>query len=61
MRHNLRTKRYSKKTEEAYIKWAKEYVLFNDKKHPKDLGKEDLERFLSHLAIGRNVAASTQN
>ncbi len=61
IRHNLRTKRYSKKTEEAYIKWAKEYILFNNKKHPKDLGKKDLERFLSHLAIGRNVAASTQN
>jgi len=61
VKFTLRTNRYSKKTEEAYVKWAKEYVLFSGKRHPKDLIKEDLEKFLTHLAVGRNVSASTQN
>lgn len=61
IKHTLRTNRYSKKTEEAYVKWAKEYIIFNEKIHPKDLNKEHLEKFLSHLAIVRKVSASTQN
>jgi hypothetical protein len=37
------------------------YIRFNDTRHPRDLGKPEIERFLSHLAINRNVAAATQN
>jgi integron integrase len=61
LRSDLRTKRYSKNTEEAYVKWTKEYILFNDKKHPKELTKSDFEKFLTHLAVEREVSASTQN
>lgn len=61
VRLTLRANRYSKKTEEAYLKWAKEYIFFNEKTHPEKLGKEHLEKFLTHLAIVRNVSASTQN
>ena len=61
VRATLRANRYAHKTEEAYLKWAKEYIIFHDKVHPKDLGKEHLEKFLTHLAIVRNVSASTQN
>ena len=61
VRSTLRANRYSKKTEEAYTKWIKEYILFNNKEHPKNLKKEALERFLTHLAIDRKVSASTQN
>ncbi|MBU1101540.1 MAG: integron integrase [Bacteroidetes bacterium] len=57
----MRTLRYSKKTEEAYTKWIKEYVIFNDKRHPNSLSKEEVSNFLSHLAIHKQVSASTQN
>lgn len=58
---DLRTKHYSKKTEEAYLKWIKEFIYFNNKKHPLELTKENIEKYLSELAVKRNVSASTQN
>jgi integron integrase len=61
VRFTLRANRYSKKTEEAYLKWIKEFILYNGIKHPKELGKDHIEKYLSHLTIDRNVAASTQN
>lgn len=61
VRELIRVRHYSIRTEEAYLRWIKEYILFNDKRHPKDLGEEDVTRFLFHLATNRNVAASTQN
>jgi integron integrase len=36
-------------------------ILFYDKQHPKDMGVEEVQAFLSHLAVVGNVAASTQN
>ena len=57
----LRSNRYSKKTEEAYLKWIKEFIVFSGTKHPTELGKESIEKYLSYLAIKRNVSASTQN
>ncbi len=58
---DLRTKHYSKKTEEAYLKWIKEFIYFNNKKHPLELKKENIEKYLSVLAVKKNVSASTQN
>ena len=57
----LRSMHYSKRTEESYISWIKRYILFNDKTHPNNLGKEHIRNFLNHLVVERNVAASTQN
>ena len=57
----LRSMHYSKRTEESYIGWIKRYILFNNKTHPKDLRKEHIRNFLNHLAVDRNVSASTQN
>ena len=57
----LRRERYSKKTEEAYTKWIKEFVNYNDRRHPKDLTKKNVEDFLTSLALERKVSASTQN
>ena len=57
----IHIKQYSTKTEQAYINWIKQYILFHDKKHPAELGAQDLENFLTYLATERNVAASTQN
>jgi len=61
MRIHLRTRHYSIRTEEAYIDWARRFVLFHGKRHPGDMGVAEVEAFLSHLAVERNVSASTQN
>jgi integron integrase len=60
-RDTLRRKHYSLRTEESYLRWIREYILFHGKRHPKEMGAPELEAFLTHLAIHRNVSASTQN
>ena len=61
VRDKLRVKHYSIRTEQAYLGWIKRYIYFHDKTHPKDLGAQDIEAFLTHLAVAGKVAASTQN
>jgi integron integrase len=54
-------KHYSLRTEQAYVDWAKRYILFHKKQHPKDMGAAQIKAFLEHLAIDLHVSASTQN
>ena len=61
IREIVRLKNYSIRTEEAYVSWARRYILFHNKLHPIDMGGPEIEAFLSHLAVDRNVSASTQN
>ena len=61
MRDLIRRKHYSIRTEQAYLEWAKRYIIFHGKRLPKDMGEREIIAFLSHLAVKRNVAASTQN
>lgn len=61
MRLVLRLKHLSVRTEHAYINWAKRFIVFHGKRHPKDMGAEEIRAFLTHLALHRHVAASTQN
>ncbi|MBL7161872.1 MAG: integron integrase [Anaerolineales bacterium] len=61
MRDAIRRKHYSIRTEEAYCDWAKRYILFHNKRHPKDMDIPEIEAFLTHLASELNVASSTQN
>jgi len=61
VRNKMRRKNYSPKTIEAYTKWIKEYIVFNGKKHPLEMDKRNVEDFLTHLAVKRLVATSTQN
>ncbi len=61
VRARLRLKHYSLRTEAAYIGWIRRYILFHHKRHPKDMGKQEVEAFLSHLASVLRVSASTQN
>ncbi|MDT7603642.1 MAG: hypothetical protein QOF61_1639 [Acidobacteriota bacterium] len=56
-----RQRHYSYRTEQSYIYWIKQYILFNRKQHPAQLGAAEVSAFLSHLAQARRVAASTQN
>lgn len=61
LRTRIRLKHYSLRTENTYTEWAKRYILFHNKRHPAEMGKEEVEAFLSHLAVKHNVSASTQN
>ncbi len=61
VRHRCRVKHYSIRTESCYVDWIRRFILFHDKRHPADMGAPEVEAFLSHLAVNRNVAASTQN
>ncbi len=61
VRSAIRIRHYSIRTEEAYVQWIKRFILFHNKRHPKDMGAPEINAFLSHLAVNNNVAASTQN
>ena len=61
MRDHLRTRHYSIRTEAAYVDWARRFILFHGKRHPQDMGGAEVEAFLTHLAVDRQVSASTQN
>jgi len=61
IRITLRANHYSKKTEESYVSWIKQFIIFNNKTHPEKLGKEHIQKFLNYLAIERHVSSSTQN
>ena len=61
VRDKIRAKHYSYRTEHSYIGWIRRFILFNDKRHPIDMGAAEVERFLTHLAIERHVSAPTQN
>ena len=59
MRQVMRVKHYSYQTEKSYLNWARRYILFHEKRHPSELGTAEVRAFLSHLAIDRQVSAST--
>ncbi len=61
VRDIIRLKHYSYKTEKSYVNWIKRYILFHNKRHPKEMAGKEIEEFLTHLAVQENVAASTQN
>ena len=61
MRESLRTRHYSLRTEDAYVEWIRRFILFHNKRHPREMGSAEIEAFLTHLAVEGNVAASTQN
>jgi len=61
VRNKIRLKHYSLRTEQTYVDWIKRFILFHGKRHPSELGAEEVEAFLTHLAVAGQVAASTQN
>jgi integron integrase len=61
VREKIRLKHYSIRTEQAYVEWIKRFILFHGKRHPSTLGAAEVEAFLTDLAVGRQVAAPTQN
>ncbi len=61
VRIRLRTRHYSLSTERSYVDWIKRFILFHNKRHPREMGGAEVGAFLSQLAIERKVSASTQN
>ncbi len=61
VRDVLRVKHYSYRTEETYLDWIRRFILFHHKRHPAEMGAQEIQAFLVHLATQRNVSASTQN
>ncbi|PTQ84863.1 phage integrase family protein [Nitrosomonas ureae] len=61
VREKIRFKHYSISTEKTYISWIRHYIVFNDKRHPADMGAVEVERFLTYLANDRHVSSATQN
>lgn len=57
----IRYHHYSKRTEEAYVQWIRRYIYFHNKKHPREMGADQIKSFLTYLAVERKVSASTQN
>jgi integron integrase len=61
VRATIRFKHYSLRTEHVYIDWIKRFILFHGKRHPNDMGGDEIRDFLTHLATKGQVSASTQN
>jgi integron integrase len=57
----MKERRYSPRTEEAYVFWIRRYIVASGRRHPADLAEDDVRRFLSALAVDEGVAVSTQN
>jgi integron integrase len=61
VRRALRLRHYSLRTEQTYLDWIRQFILFHGKRHPEEMGETEISAFLTHLAADRKVAASTQN
>jgi integron integrase len=61
VRDKIRLKHYSIRTEQAYVDWIRRFIVFHGKRHPQSLGADEVEAFLTSLAVDRQVAAATQN
>lgn len=61
LRAVLRTKHLALRTEENYVSWYRRFVKFHGLRHPGEMGPEEVSAFLTHLAVNRNLSASSQN
>jgi len=61
VREVIRTRHYSLRTEGTYLGWIRRFILFHGKRHPREMGRQEVQQFLSHLAVEGHVAASTQS
>ena len=61
VQQKIRVKHYSIRTETQYLHWVNRFVLFHNKRHPREMGGKEVEAFLSHLATHGHMSSSTQN
>ena len=57
----LRNRHYSLRTEKTYIGWVRQYILYHNKRHPREMGVDEINAFITHLVNQKTVSASTQN
>ena len=60
VRQRIGLKGYPIQTEKSYVEWIRRLILFHNKRHLKEMGKKEIESFLSYLVLQRNAAPSTQ-
>lgn len=53
VRETIRRKHYSLRTEKSYVAWIRRYILFHNKQHPQEMGRAEIEAFLTYLAVNR--------
>ncbi len=61
VRAAIRARHYSRRTEEAYVHWIRRFIVFHGRRHPRELGAEEIAAFVTWLAVEQGVAASTLN
>src|SRR6266404_9856856 len=61
VRDVIRRKHFSIRTEQAYVDWIRRFILFHDKRHPREMAEAEVTQFLTYLAREGRVAASTRN
>ncbi len=59
LRERIRLMHYSLRTEETYVYWCRAFIRFHSLRHPAEMGKEEVERYLTYLVSDRQVAVST--
>lgn len=55
-----RMRHLSLRTEKAYVNWIRRFILFHQKRHPREMGEAEIRQFISHLAVNEDISASTQ-
>jgi len=61
LRQALRSRHYSRRTEQTYCHWVKRFIFFHHVRHPAEMAEPEINAFLTHLAVREKVSASTQN
>ena len=61
IRQLMRVQNYAISTERTYIYWIRRFIVFNNKRHPIEMGEQEVAAFLTHLSVDRNVAPATQS
>lgn len=61
VREMIRAKQFSYSTEKTYMSWIYRFIIFHNKRHPREMGGKEIAAFLTYLAVQRKVSASTQN
>ena len=61
LREALRSRHYSRRTEQTYCHWVKRFIYFHNLRHPAQMAEPEINAYLTHLAVKEKVSASTQN
>ena len=61
VRRAIRARHYSRQTEKACLVWIRQFIVFHKKRHPRDLGPDEIQSFVSSLALERHLSPSSQN